>query len=836
MNAYNPGTMATSRDSTSLQTTFQVPTKTTVGVSPGEGRAGASAGGAGDRGAIEKASTDSLGRIGGNSPKLGVGGGGMRRNSSNNSLDIAASIFSSIQSYERSGDNFNDWGTERNGAAGVGRDANGGMIINNNNNMNNMGMMLGMNINGNNIVSHQMGMGMFNQFGRFYNPTSSSSNRLSNGNVDDTPNSIFNGNQQQLQLEQMNRLALDGMFGGLQPPPFAGAMGVGQQQQQRVAVQAHLAQMNRQIEMEQMMLQQQQLNGLGGGLPNSGVIFNTNGLPMNNNDAKFNNSSSRREFKNLLEGFSREELLNEVSRRRSSRRESRNFMEEMGLGFPQQFPGIPRTNSRTLLDEMSINGLIADATAFRKRNSRDILANLSGCNSRNGLDELFGGGYGGQMEATVTGVSTKGYATDNSLDSQPSLAASVDVCGATGGGRSSITAIPTNEAPKDCTYDMSTASEHQNTLNDTTKRSDQFCVICVPTNMSSVTDKRSRDLSDEPGMNMDKERLVATAGGAADTRDKDDKNTSTAKKRSNSTSSLDTLISIFGDELAELDREKSGQAADDDAKSTSSSLSLFNQMMDQAAATAANMKNRQSLESNEAGEEDITKNNDDPRPIVCSNYGPSSARQHLNNVLDPGRKIPHAQFGMHPMYPSVSNSYANMMNMQAVGMGTLAPFEAAMLRNEQAARDNMNIAMFLQSGRGDSTAAMMSRLSGMNGIELRADERVGQNKQLTKAEVEMVNSKPKDDPAKALETFLKLYGEAAEKSKDTMLKSIEDTEASLASLHEWDRSQGLRKCHSRTVVKTRRSRAKLKAFLLGEQQPLEPKKKRSKKNREMDLQ
>ncbi|KAL7515988.1 hypothetical protein ACHAWX_001049 [Stephanocyclus meneghinianus] len=56
-----------------------------------------------------------------------------------------------------------------------------------------------------------------------------------------------------------------------------------------------------------------------------------------------------------------------------------------------------------------------------------------------------------------------------------------------------------------------------------------------------------------------------------------------------------------------------------------------------------------------------------------------------------------------------------------------------------------------------------------------------------------------------------------------MLTAIENTESSLAKIHAWDRSLGLRKCHNRTVVKTRRSRAQIKAFLLGAKPPKEPK-------------
>ena len=89
-------------------------------------------------------------------------------------------------------------------------------------------------------------------------------------------------------------------------------------------------------------------------------------------------------------------------------------------------------------------------------------------------------------------------------------------------------------------------------------------------------------------------------------------------------------------------------------------------------------------------------------------------------------------------------------------------------------------------------------------------------------------------PAEALKQFLSAFGEEGETLRDSLLKAISDTESSLASIHNWDRSQGLRKCHSRTVVKTRRSRAQIKAFLTGVEPPKEPhlnRKTRSKKKK-----
>ena len=67
---------------------------------------------------------------------------------------------------------------------------------------------------------------------------------------------------------------------------------------------------------------------------------------------------------------------------------------------------------------------------------------------------------------------------------------------------------------------------------------------------------------------------------------------------------------------------------------------------------------------------------------------------------------------------------------------------------------------------------------------------------------------------------------------ESMLRAISETVKSLVAIHAWDRSQGFRKCHSRTVVKTRRSWAQVKAFLMGIDLPVEKKRKKKKKGDE----
>eukprot|EP00956_Cyclotella_meneghiniana_P003795 scaffold4598_cov73-Cyclotella_meneghiniana.AAC.14 len=81
-------------------------------------------------------------------------------------------------------------------------------------------------------------------------------------------------------------------------------------------------------------------------------------------------------------------------------------------------------------------------------------------------------------------------------------------------------------------------------------------------------------------------------------------------------------------------------------------------------------------------------------------------------------------------------------------------------------------------------------------------------------------------PQKILDQFLNEYGEEGKKARNSLLTAIHDSELSLSKIHEWDRSQGIRKCSNRTVVKTRQSRARIKAFLQGKKPPKEPKSRR----------
>ncbi|KAL3786381.1 hypothetical protein ACHAW5_004778 [Stephanodiscus triporus] len=134
--------------------------------------------------------------------------------------------------------------------------------------------------------------------------------------------------------------------------------------------------------------------------------------------------------------------------------------------------------------------------------------------------------------------------------------------------------------------------------------------------------------------------------------------------------------------------------------------------------------------------------------------------------------------------------------------------------------------------------AMLARVQGLPGsLHLnQADDHTPDAKKVaptpTAAAAPRPPSPKKISPQESLQLFLDTYGDDAKKSCESMLHAISETEKSLVAIHAWDRSQGLRKCHSRTVVKTRRSRAQVKAFLTGNDLPVELKKRRKRKKTE----
>jgi hypothetical protein len=146
----------------------------------------------------------------------------------------------------------------------------------------------------------------------------------------------------------------------------------------------------------------------------------------------------------------------------------------------------------------------------------------------------------------------------------------------------------------------------------------------------------------------------------------------------------------------------------------------------------------------------------------------------------------------------------------------------------------------------DQIHVMLARLRGLSGslhfnqtIPSHSDNRILDDKKVTSASANPIAaalrppSPEQISPKDALQLFFDTYGEDAKKSCEDMLRAISETEKSLITIHAWDRSQGLRMCHSRTVVKTRRSRARVKAFLMGVEAPEEPHKKRKRKTKEV---
>lgn len=56
-------------------------------------------------------------------------------------------------------------------------------------------------------------------------------------------------------------------------------------------------------------------------------------------------------------------------------------------------------------------------------------------------------------------------------------------------------------------------------------------------------------------------------------------------------------------------------------------------------------------------------------------------------------------------------------------------------------------------------------------------------------------------------------------TRNSHLAAVLNSESSQAKIYDWDRSQGIRNCSNRTVMKAQQSGACIKAFLLGKKQP-----------------
>ena len=242
------------------------------------------------------------------------------------------------------------------------------------------------------------------------------------------------------------------------------------------------------------------------------------------------------------------------------------------------------------------------------------------------------------------------------------------------------------------------------------------------------------------------------------------------RQRTNSSSSFEALLSAFGDDLAEFDKDTlPNKDAKEDSKSKSN-----------ATSKAPHMNHLHGI----FGQEDDASSGGVSGSVTSSKEYEMRQAQVVRDMA-----------ARHFMSQAQLNPLVLELN---------------------SANGSRNLLMEASSSSGSSSCAIelaMQRLSTV----------LNENRY-----VEGSVESPPEDPCIELDLFLEKFGEEGEKAKDSMLHAIEETEASLTKIHAWDRSLGLRKCHNRTVVKTRRSRAQIKAFLTGVKPPKEPKQRRKK--------
>ncbi|KAL7476765.1 hypothetical protein ACHAW6_002602 [Cyclotella cf. meneghiniana] len=243
------------------------------------------------------------------------------------------------------------------------------------------------------------------------------------------------------------------------------------------------------------------------------------------------------------------------------------------------------------------------------------------------------------------------------------------------------------------------------------------------------------------------------------------------RQRTNSSSSFDALLSAFGDDLAEIDKESNETKADvryDENRSSWYSSNSF------------------SFKNNDMDHLDGIFCKDEDTPDASRSNTPSQDFALRQAEVFQNMALRHFMSQTNPSILASQAIQANLTNVR---------------QNKDQRRESI--------ASGHAIELAMQRLSSA----LKENSYVHQSSK----------SIPPDDPRIQLDIFLTQYGETGKKARDRMLTAIEKTESSLAKIHAWDRSLGLRKCHNRTVVKTRRSRAQIKAFLLGAKPPKEPK-------------
>ena len=316
-------------------------------------------------------------------------------------------------------------------------------------------------------------------------------------------------------------------------------------------------------------------------------------------------------------------------------------------------------------------------------------------------------------------------------------------------------------------------------------------------------------------------------------------------KRSTSTSSFDALITAMGDDLAKLEKKKGKKDPTDkmESKDDDDENNLAAVVRAGIEARRRSSKDTESVISCISYHELDSFSQIQDEIVSRSN----ERRSHLAALLD-GKGIKRPLIPMEPSvdmhHPASALNFDYISRLQASN-SMMASLQSAMIQNdlfmrELALRDfqaQQEVAsrMLLQS---NSRSQILTEAVDPEPRPQLPQEKCSPSTKNMRV-VPTSDKSVKEDtnlipPAEALKMFLSAYGEEGETLRDSLLKAISDTESSLASIHNWDRSQGLRKCHSRTVVKTRRSRAQIKAFLTGVEPPKEPhlnRKTRSKKKK-----
>lgn len=388
-----------------------------------------------------------------------------------------------------------------------------------------------------------------------------------------------------------------------------------------------------------------------------------------------------------------------------------------------------------------------------------------------------------------------------------------------------------------------------------------------------------------------------------------------------SCASLDALLSVFGDELAQFDNEddtgtkpaakgstdeakqqedttkgseaeessakKSGEDDDkptafglsfldtlpdkksstrrkhkiDDDASASSSVVFLNGFLQKDANTpsVADAYQRDDLSVSDGGRYDDDKSKTSNLTFLNSSIYQADAVKRMS-YLNGSISSVAAKGGIHRLWPAGDTPYPGNADPRA-SVGSLLPmlnqvqrpslYEEMQRTHQQLENTNVWLPISLQNQMAAVEAAMRRNEYSLRALamqEMQIKQAQGSQEAISMVLSECTAPRPNLQVSQAanatfkpvvkttipqpqsieppIEEFLRKYGEAGEKSRVTMFDAIEETEKSLNSLQDWDKEQGLRKCHSRTVVRTRRSRAHVKAFLTGVPPPPKPKKRK----------